>query len=135
MGATRFLEAQHDAAHIGRAQPVRREASQHTGLVDPGRRSRAALAGDDDHQPIAARLRGAQERAQGVMRLGLIEPVQIERRIDAPPASEFAFQLAVQRRQRRRPDARGRRRLAARRNGGDQRGRRRIIACRAWPES
>jgi len=35
VGAAGFFEAQHDAAQVGCAQPMRREAPQHARLVDP----------------------------------------------------------------------------------------------------
>ena len=64
---------------------------------------RPALAGDDDDELRAARLRMAQEAAQGLMRLGLVHPVQVDRAVDlGAPARELALQPPLDRRERRR---------------------------------
>src|SRR6185437_1335864 len=92
--ARRLLEAEHDGAKFRRAQPVRREPAQHARLVHP--RRRPPFAGDDDRQPVAARLRADEEVAQRLVRLGLGEPVQIEPGVDgAAPAREIAHELAL----------------------------------------
>ena len=92
MGAAGFLEAEHDRAQVGLAQPVGSETSEDAALVGPLATlvQAAALARDNDDQPRAAGLRMAQEATQSLMRLGLGQPVQIERGVDrGAPARQF----------------------------------------------
>src|SRR5271165_288237 len=105
MRASGFLEAEHDGAQVRVAQPMRREPSQHAAFRRP--RSpfvqRAALAGDDNDQFGAARLRMAQEAAQRLMRFGLVHAMQVDRIVDlAAPARELALQPPFDRREGRR---------------------------------
>ena len=65
------------AASAARAGAARRAPGRTGGLVE-----RAALAGDDDHEPRPARLGMAQKAAQRLMRLGLGQPMQVERAVD-----------------------------------------------------
>ena len=65
-----LLEADHQGPQIGQAQPVRHHAPQHPALLEqaePGRR--AALAGDDENEPVAGALRPVEEVQEGEMRL------------------------------------------------------------------
>ena len=78
MGAARLLEAEHDRAQVGLAQPVGRGPPQPL-AEGPKLVERAALAGDELRP---ARLRMAQEAAQRLVRLGLVQPMQIERPVD-----------------------------------------------------
>ena len=103
MRASRLLEAEHDLAQVGLAQPVGREPAQHAALLAERRRlvERAALAGDDDDEPRPARLGMAQEAAQRLMGLGLVHAVQVERAVDrAAAARELALQPPLDRRER-----------------------------------
>ena len=105
VGATGFLEAEHDRAQVGLAQPLGSEPSQDAAFMRPLARlvQRSALAGDDDDQPRAARLRMAQEPAQRLMRLGLGQPMQIERGVDrGASAREFTLEPPFDWRERRR---------------------------------
>jgi hypothetical protein len=62
-----------------------------------------AFAGYDDDEPCAARLRMAQEAAQSLMRLGLGQPMQIERRVDrGASALKLTLEPPFDRRERRR---------------------------------
>ena len=65
MRASSFLEAEHDRAQVGLAQPLRGEPPEHAAFVGPMADlvERSAFAGYDDDQPRAARLRMAQEAA------------------------------------------------------------------------
>src|SRR3984885_4306848 len=104
MRASGFLEAEHDRAQIGLAQPLRGEPLERPALVRPPAEliARPAFAGHDDDQPRPARLRMAQEAAQSLMRLRLGQPMQIERRIDrGASARQFALESPFDRRERR----------------------------------
>ena len=73
----------------------------------------------DDDQPRAAGLRMAQEPAERLMRLGLGQPMQIERGVDrGASAREFTLEPPFDRRERRRG---GLRRSACRGLGWDRR--------------
>jgi hypothetical protein len=119
MRAPGFLEAEHHRAKVGLAQPLRGEPLKHPALVRPPAKliDRPALAGDDDDQPRAARLRMAKEAAQSLMRLSLSQSVQIERRVDrgASPR-KLTFEPPFDRRERWRRG--GLRRSVGRRLGG-----------------
>ena len=77
MGAARLLEAEHDGAQVGLTQPMGDKPAQHAAPLAEGPKlvERAALAGDDDDELRPARLRMAQEAAQGLVRLGLVQPM------------------------------------------------------------
>src|ERR1700722_12918875 len=79
-----FLEAEHDRAQVGLAQPLGGDPFKHAAFVGPLSNlvQRSALAGYDDDQPCALRLRMAEEATQSLMRLGLSQPMQIERGVD-----------------------------------------------------
>ena len=80
------------------------EPSEHAAFIGPAAEllDRAALAGDDDDEPRPACLRMAQEAAQSLMRLGLGQPVQIERGVDrGAPARNFTFDPPFDWRERR----------------------------------
>ena len=118
MRASGFLEAEHDRAQVGLAQPLRGEPLQHAAFVRPAAElvQRTAFAGDDDDQPRAARLRMAKKAAQSLMRLGLGQPVQIERPVDrGASARKVTLEPPFDRRERRRG---GLRRPGGRRFGG-----------------
>ena len=118
MRASRFLEAKHDRAQVGLAQPLRGEPLEHAAFIGPLAKlvERPAFAGDDDDQSRAARLRMAKEAAQRLMRLGLGQPMQIERRVDrGASARKFTLEPPFDRRERRRG---GLRRSGGRRLGG-----------------
>ena len=102
--ASGFLEAEHDRAQIGLAQPLRGEPLEHPALIRPPAKliDRSAFAGDDDDEPRAARLRMAQEAAQSLMRLGLGQPMQIERSVDrGASARKLTLEPPFDRRERR----------------------------------
>src|ERR1700733_4824133 len=121
MRAPGFLEAEHDRAQVGLTQPLRGKPLEPPALVRPPAKliDRPAFAGDDDDQPRAARLRMAQEAAQSLMRLGLSQSVQIERRVDSGASPrKLAFEPPFDRRERR---CGGLRRPGGRRLSGDRR--------------
>ena len=94
VGASGLLEAEHDRAQVGLAQPLGGKPFEHAAFIGPvaGILRRAALAGDDDDEPRAAGLRMTQEAAQRLMRFGLGQPMQIERSVDrGAPARKFAL--------------------------------------------
>src|SRR6478736_8272937 len=71
-----LLEADHQGPQIGQAQPVRHHAPEHAALLenpDPGRC--AALAGDDENEPVAGALRPVEEVQEREMRLLLAHAV------------------------------------------------------------
>ena len=118
MRASGFLEAEHDRAEVRLAQPLRSEPPEHAAFVGPlaDLVQRTAFAGYDDDQPRAARLGMPKEAAQRLMRLGLGQPMQIERRVDRrAPARKFTLEPPFDRRERRRG---GLRRSGGRRLGG-----------------
>ena len=57
-----LLEAEHDGAQVRQAQPVRHDAAQDAALLEEAvARGGGALAGDDEHDLVAALARAVQE--------------------------------------------------------------------------
>src|SRR6185503_7729088 len=73
MRDVRVLEADHKVAKVRQGQPLGHLAAQNATLAVAA----SAFAGDDEHQPGAARARGAQEVQERAVRLRLRQPVQI----------------------------------------------------------
>src|SRR5580692_3343550 len=119
MSGPRLLEAEHDRAQVGIAQPVRDEAAQHALLAEPGLVSAPTptLARDDDDQAELLRLRLHEKAAQRRMGFGLGHAVQVEHAVDRwSPAREIALEASLQRGERLGRWRRGWRR--GRRGGG-----------------
>src|ERR671912_956271 len=64
-----LLEADHQVAQVGQAQPMRHHAPQHAALLEqPVADGSAALAGDHENEGMAGALRAMQEAQQSEMR-------------------------------------------------------------------
>lgn len=77
MRLARFLEAEDDRPQIGLAKPMGNRATEDAGF--PRRIGCAiALAGDDQDEPDLIRRGDPQEPAKRRVRLGLVQPMQID---------------------------------------------------------
>ena len=121
-----LLEAEHDRAQLRQAQPVRHDAAQDAALLEEAvARGGGALAGDHQHDLVAALARAMQEADERPMGLALAHAVEVDRAVGAPGAAPQRHQgLALDRGKRRkrgrstRSAGRGRRGHGRRRLGG-----------------
>ena len=84
MRDVRFLEAEHDVAQLGQAEPVRHLAAQHAAF---GFARAPTFAGDDEHEPRAVVLGAPQEMAERRVGLGLREAMQVDPLVDRDAAA------------------------------------------------
>lgn len=80
MADMRFVESDHHAAKLRKAEPLRHLTAQHPTLRF--RSHGAALAGDDKNDTHPVGLRVKQEIQQHAMGFGLRHAMQVEPRID-----------------------------------------------------
>src|SRR5829696_5044063 len=74
-----FLEADHQGAEIGQAKPMGNHAPENPAFLEHAAADgRAALAGDDQNEPVAGALRPMKEMQESEMGLLLTHPVQVD---------------------------------------------------------
>src|SRR5688572_15700136 len=74
-----LLEADHQMAQVGQAQPMRHHAAQDAPFFEQAlAHGSATLAGDHQDEGMAGALRAMQEAQEGKMRLLLAHPVQVD---------------------------------------------------------